>query len=317
MINSDNCLFPVTPANKNGWPWIAPSPIHQEYMPDGNPWPRISIVTPSYNQGQFIEETLRSVLLQGYPNLEYILIDGGSTDGSVEIIEKYAPWLSYWVSEPDRGQTHAINKGFERATGDIMAWLNSDDVYMPWTLAAVAQGISGNEACLLIGSSIDTFTPDRLEGCIDDRKPTWQEMVFEARTFPQPSVFWTRDLWLLVKPLDESLYYVMDYDLWVRMRSLVHNEIHLDQSLSITRNHPLQKGKLARVYGTQNFRRERARVALHAAKQRGERYLFYWSLKTWFYNIKQRFPQKGLAAIKGSDFSRELVYSLIHKKLGI
>ena len=91
--------------------------------PDGSAWPRISIVTPSYNQGQFIEETIRSILLQGYPDLEYIIIDGGSTDQSVEIIRKYEPWLTYWVSEKDRGQSHAINKGFERASGEIRGYI--------------------------------------------------------------------------------------------------------------------------------------------------------------------------------------------------
>ena len=110
-----------------------------ETMSDGHPWPRISIVTPSYNQGQFIEETIRSVLQQGYPNLEYIIIDGGSTDNSVEIIKKYEEYLTYWVSEPDDGQYDAINKGFSRATGEIMAWLNSDDMYVPWTFKTVAE----------------------------------------------------------------------------------------------------------------------------------------------------------------------------------
>ena len=100
-------------------------------MPNGEAWPRISIVTPSFNQGQFIEETIRSILLQGYPNLEYIIIDGGSTDESVEIIKKYEPWLTYWVSEKDRGQAHAINKGLERCTGEILAYINSDDYYYP------------------------------------------------------------------------------------------------------------------------------------------------------------------------------------------
>ncbi len=100
---------------KEGWPWTAGAILLPESMQDGNPWPKISVVTPSYNQGQFLEETIRSVLLQGYPNLEYIVIDGGSTDNSVEIIKKYDSWLTHWVSEEDRGQCHAINKGFTNA----------------------------------------------------------------------------------------------------------------------------------------------------------------------------------------------------------
>jgi len=113
--------LPPPPNDRVGWPWTEATPPAGETLPDGRPWPKISIVTPSYNQGQFIEETIRSVLLQGYPNLEYLIIDGGSTDGSVEIIRKYEPWLAYWVSERDGGQSEAINKGFRRATGEIVA----------------------------------------------------------------------------------------------------------------------------------------------------------------------------------------------------
>jgi glycosyltransferase involved in cell wall biosynthesis len=114
---------------KTGWPWTEESLKLPNFMPNGSLWPQISIVTPSYNQGEFLEETIRSVLLQNYPNLEYIIIDGGSSDNSLEIIKKYEKWISCWVSEKDRGQGHALNKGFRKAKGLLVGWQNSDDYY--------------------------------------------------------------------------------------------------------------------------------------------------------------------------------------------
>ena len=130
--------LPSPPLGKTGWPWTEETPQLPDVMPDGSKWPLISIVTPSYNQAHYIEETIRAVLLQGYPNLEYVIIDGESTDGSVEIIKKYEPFVTRWVSEKDKGQYHAINKGFQLCCGDIITWVSSDDVYLPHAFRKVA-----------------------------------------------------------------------------------------------------------------------------------------------------------------------------------
>ncbi len=129
--------LPLPPVGRKGWPWTEEMPTAAAQPPSGGSWPKITVVTPSFNQGRFIEETIRSVLLQSYPNLEYFVIDGGSSDETVGILKKYEPWLSYWVSEKDQGQAHAINKGFARAAGDWIAWQNSDDFYYPGALHAV------------------------------------------------------------------------------------------------------------------------------------------------------------------------------------
>jgi len=123
MIPPTLADLPPAPTGRSGWPWTEASPS----VPDDGPWPTVSVITPSFNQAPFIEETIRSVLLQSYPALEYLIVDGGSRDGTVEILRRYDPWLR-WISEPDRGQTDAINKGLRLATGDILAYLNADEL---------------------------------------------------------------------------------------------------------------------------------------------------------------------------------------------
>jgi len=181
--------------------------------------PRISIVTPSYNQGKFLEKTILSVLEQGYPNLEYIIIDGCSTDDSVETIKKYGQRLTYWVSEPDRGQSHAINKGFERATGEIFGWLNSDDWYHPGALKAVAEAfVANSEAGAVVGAG-DYVAEDGTIITSTYREKIDLEALYSwyDNYFWQPSCFFTSTAWQQSEGLDESLQLCMDYDLWIKI----------------------------------------------------------------------------------------------------
>lgn len=214
--------LPPPPPGKTGWPWTEESPQLPETMPDGRPWPRISIVTPSYNQARFIEETIRSALLQGYPNLEYLILDGGSTDGSVEIIKKYERWLIYWVSEPDKGQSNAINKGWRQATGELVTWLNSDDVYMPAALQSVAQSwrdentvgfIHGHAQCVDIDGK-----PIAKSGVIG-APFDFRKSLLNAENCVAVSAFVSRTALGEIGYLDTNLHMTMDWDLWLRLGS--------------------------------------------------------------------------------------------------
>jgi len=180
--------------------------------------PLVSIVTPSYNQAHYLESTIQSVLEQDYPNLEYIIVDGGSTDGSLEIIKKYAHRLAWWVSEKDCGQTEAINKGFSHAKGHIYAWLNSDDTYQPGAVSeAVAYMQEHPEIVLLYG---DAHYIDEKGKVIGDFPAAQTDLAKLRRGYvhiPQQASFFTAAGWKSVAPLDPSFFFAMDYDLWVRL----------------------------------------------------------------------------------------------------
>jgi len=216
--------LPPPPPGKTGWPWTEESDPFPSFQPEGSHWPRISIVTPSFNQGHFIEETIRSVLLQNYPNLEYILIDGGSTDNTPEIIEKYKKQITYCTSEPDNGQSHAINKGFFKCTGDYVNWICSDDILCKNALNNISSFLITKEKILLLGGgfridqnskvidSINSSEIDSVDKLIDIRK-FWRNrnsILQQSCLFPVASV---KEIGLL----NENNHYTMDYELWGKL----------------------------------------------------------------------------------------------------
>ncbi len=224
MANLTLAELPSPPHGRIYWPWTEKSQGLPEYMPDGRNWPRISIVTPSYNQASFLEQTIRSVLLQGYPNLEYVVVDGGSQDVSPDIIQRYQRWLAGWVSEKDRGQSHAINKGWAGLSGDIIAYLNSDDFYFPEALARVALAWCYDPAIAMITGGV-AFT-DVAANILSSRKPQLDgetpidlSLMDPGRWFlpQQASFFVTSHLDAVGRFLREDLHFTMDRELMYRL----------------------------------------------------------------------------------------------------
>ncbi len=196
-------------------------------MGDMNDYPLVSIVTPSFNQKAYLEETILSVLNQDYPAVEYFVIDGGSTDGSLEIIQKYQDRLAGWVSETDQGQTDAINKGFKICTGQILAWLNSDDLYQPGAVRSAVEYLTANpEVGMVYGDTELIDGAGQRVGKFNAQQTSYERLLRGGVYIPQPAAFWRRDLWELAGPLDPSFYFAMDYDLWVKFAKIAEIRYH-------------------------------------------------------------------------------------------
>jgi glycosyltransferase involved in cell wall biosynthesis len=178
----------------------------------------VSIVTPSYNQSRYIEQTIKSVLSQDYPQIEYIVIDGGSSDGTQNIVKQYEQRLAWWVSEEDAGQTDAINKGFARATGDILAWINSDDTYEPGAVSAAVNSLREHpEVGMVYGDCNYIDGTGHVIGKFRAAQTDYRLLRRGYTHIPQQTMFFRADLWRRVGPLDPSYYFAMDYDLWTRI----------------------------------------------------------------------------------------------------
>lgn len=206
-----------------------------------NGYPSISIVTPSFNQGQFLEETINSILDQKYPHLEYIIIDGGSTDHSVEIIKKYCSHIKYWVSEKDSGQAQAINKGLQHCTGEIFNWLNSDDYLQPGALQKIADGFN-DPAISLVAGKVNNFSIHESEIVANQHLSAAGLMRWDRGVqFVQPGVWMRLKYFIDCGGVNEQFHYAFDWDMMVRYLSLFPGVKYLDDVLVNFRLHDESK----------------------------------------------------------------------------
>lgn len=261
--------LPLPGPGQTGWPFT-----HASDRAADQGLPRISIVIPSLNQGRYLEEALRSVLLQGYPDLEVIVMDGGSTDQTVAVLRKYDPWIR-WVSGPDRGQSNAINEGFRRATGEIFAWIGCDDRLLPGVLTRVGAHFTGRpDTAWFAGAGRLIFATGRTGEMAsriagpDDLPRYW--LWANGCYVVQPSCFWRRRLWDAAGGVREELHLAMDYDLWLRFAD--HATLFsVDEVLSVA----------LREAGGKTFeqpRRQRAEMMRCAYEQRARHGAGAWAL---------------------------------------
>jgi len=241
LISKKDSDLPLPISEKSGWPWKVEGREFPDKMKDGSSWPIVSIVTPSYNQGAFIEETIRSVLLQGYPNLEYWIMDGGSSDNTMEVLNKYDKWLTGWISEKDDGQADAINKGWEKSTGKLLGWINSDDVLLPNSIKTCVEFLDMNpEYCFVFGDLIKTDANGRFLSRLTYHDFDICDLVKEAGWISQQGNLFKRSLYQKIGKLDTSLNFQMDLDYWIRA-GLVCKGGYINKPLAKFRQHDNSK----------------------------------------------------------------------------
>ena len=234
--------LPAPPPGRAGWPWTIESSSLPDRMPDGTAWPRISIVVASLNHAAYVEEMVRSVLLQGYPDLELIVVDGGSNPRTLAAIAPYQQWMAYFVSEADRGQSHALNKGMARATGALINHLDTDDYLLPGCLEAVAHAWSEHPETIIAGDVVRTS-----EGSsrVDVHRPLPHDLHAYAQWWDTehhggPGMFFPAKYVAAVGPVNESLHYLMDYEYTLRFLA-VTTLTPVRRELAVIRHHPACK----------------------------------------------------------------------------
>jgi glycosyltransferase involved in cell wall biosynthesis len=219
----------INPPAELEWPWVAQSAAISHKVT----FPKISIITPNYNGGEFIERTIRSVLLQEYPNLEFIIVDGGSTDDSIEVIKYYERGITWWISEQDGGQSEAINKGFARCTGEIVNWLCSDDILLPDALFKIANSfMSDPDAGVVVGQGRMVFAEEKHEVLVGHIDQESLGMIPANNPISQPACFYRKTLLDRSPALIESYHYAMDFELWAYFRHRGVKWIVLEELLS-------------------------------------------------------------------------------------
>jgi glycosyltransferase involved in cell wall biosynthesis len=279
-------------------------------------FPLISIITPSLNQGIYIEENIKSVLNQNYPNFEHIIIDGGSTDGTIDILEKYNHLI--WVSEKDRGQSAAINKGFKRANGEIIGWLNSDDCYEPGAFFTAVRELNKTEGKYIVFG--DCYLIDKNEeriGYCKGRLPHPNNFIKyweKDYTIPQPAVFFYKDILNKIGYLDENLHYVMDYDFWLRI-SKHYQFTYIKKPIAVMRAHGQAKSSLS----YEVFEREWFKILRKYSRESlSIHYLKYLLMAQNFRsNLMRVYAYSKMEELPLKQFRKRIILSIVNNPLNL